>query len=250
MVISAGQRVYITDEKGNDILEKFGDIPLMLDSDVAITLSSTFSPFLAGLNILKGVSGIFSSVKFIRDNIGGGSFKQLGLQTWDSTEPIGLNLEIKLAMKNNAYNDVYLPALMLMKLPLPTLAKNGTGGLVPPGPTVFGAIADTAANVQTKATDKGGLGGMVQNIIAGVEDAVSSGANQVFSRGYIYGVHIGKTVWLPQIVVKRVTPVFSIKTDTNDVPIWCTLTIDIDSIYSATQESVNQFDQFKKGSVL
>jgi hypothetical protein len=236
MIVSKGQQIVITTEGGtksifdahNDLnknpIDQIQEVPLILSNDIAITLSSNFTPFLAGMELTKGVTGILSSISGLRNFIGSGSFKQMGLQTWQSTEPIGLNIDIKLAMKTNAKKDVFDPACLLMKLPLPSLASSGTGGLIPPGPTVYSAIADTVSDVTRGSTNIGTVNG-------------------TFERGTIYGLYIGKTICLPQIVVKRVSPVFSTKTDTNGYPITCTLTIDIDSIYTATTVDIDNFSK-------
>jgi hypothetical protein len=242
MVVSAGQQVIIMtgdnrlsifddfNSRQKNPLDRIQEVPLILNSDVAISLSSTFSPYLAGMDVAKGVSGLLSSITILRDFIGSGSFKQMGLQTWQSTEPIGLNLEVRLAMQTNAKREVYDPALLLMKLPLPTLAGSKTGGLIPPGPTIFSAIEETIANV----TD-----GAVQRV-----------GGDFFSRGQRYGLYIGHTIYLPSVVIKKVVPVFSSKTDENDYPIWCTLSMDIDSIYTATQEDIDNFNQGSKGKLV
>lgn len=232
MVIPRGKKLLIMHESGKDLFDWYNDnntnspnqiqrVPFLLDNDVSINLSSQFSQFLGDTGVVPQISALFGSIKAVRNFFGSGQFKQMGLQTWQKTDPVSLSLEVTLNMRTDAKKDVYDPAKLLMKLPLPSTASSGTGGLIPPGPTIWSTIQDTFSNSKKNR---------------------DSSSNDLFDRGYIFSIQIGKTIWLDQVIFKKVVPVFSLETDTNDYPISCKLSLDIDSIFTATTEMVDEFD--------
>jgi hypothetical protein len=231
MIIPKGKQIIIMTEGGTDLFDRHNSqqsdpsnlierVPLLLNSDVTINLSSTFSTFLGNFNINKSMAALMASFTAIRNSIGSGSFKQLGMQTWEKTEPISIQIEVKLTMKTNAKRDVYDPAKILMKLSLPTVTS-ATGGLIPPGPTIASVVEDTAMSL-------------------GFDMAKATG--NLLDRGTIYSIFIGRTIYLSQCIIKSVVPTFSIETDSNNYPTSCLLSIGIDSILTAHSGMIDDMD--------
>jgi hypothetical protein len=185
---------------------------LILEEDVTFTLNSSFESLVGGgatkfLTVIGGLLKDFTGYGF------SGQFKELGFQIWTRTDPIGVSFQVSLYMKTNAFTDVVVPAKALMKLPLPYDTSQDAGGdgqgfgLIAPGPTL------TAVFTQ----------------------------GQDASIGKKISVDIG-TVRLPLVVVKKVEPTVSKETDQNGHPIWIKLRIDVDSLFTATANMIdNQF---------
>jgi hypothetical protein len=226
--IPAGKQLIIHHRTGVDIFERYQKVtgkvikrvPLLISNDISLNLSSSFSQFLGSFGGDSALNGLLSSIAPVREFIGSTQFRQMGLQTWEKTEPISMSLEIQLNMKTDAKSDVFDPAKLLMMLPLPR--ELDSGNLIAPGPTFFSAIQDAA---------------QAFNI-----DIPGSGEGGVFTEGDYYAVMIGKTFFLEKAIIRKVTPVFSLNTDTEDYTISCKLSIEIDSMFTATQQMVEQFD--------
>jgi len=182
--------------------------PLLLEEDLTITLNSEFSPLFGGagsasMTAFGGLIGSFTGFEF------SGQFKQFGFQTWTKTDPASFSLMFTLHMKTNAKKDVLDPAKVLMKLPLPddvsARNNNNYGRLIAPGPTIMDALSDKTYENSRKSSCK-----------------------------------IGPFNF-PDVVIKRVEPTFSHITDDNQIPIWCKLKVDVQSVYTATSNLIDQF---------
>ena len=178
----------------------YGNYPLVLEEDVTFNLNSSFEPLVGG-----GISKLIAlGGAVLKDTIGygfSGQFKEFGFQLWTRTDPVGVSFTIGLYMRTNAYDDVVVPAKALMKLPLPM--DEGTFG-----DEGFGLIAPGPP------------------INAAIE------AKEM-------GVHIGG-VYLPLIIVKKVEPTVSKESDQNGHPIWVKLRIDIDTVWTATANVIDE----------
>ena len=184
------------------------DNPLVIEEDLTITLNSEFSPLFASgqssaMSVFGNVMGAFSSFEF------SGQFKQFGYQAWTKTDPASFSLMVTLSMKTDATKDVLEPAKVLMKLPLPDDASarndNDWGRLVAPGPTLLDTLSEKTMKNSRKTSCKIGP----------------------FS--------------FPSVVIKRVEPTFSFLTDQNQIPIWCKLKIDVETVFTATSYMIDQF---------
>lgn len=175
------------------------DVKMIIEEDIAFSLSSSFDTFIGGgntklIDFAGALSKELTGVGF------SGQFKQMGLQTWTGTQPLSLKITVGFYIdkeKPDALKQVYEPAIALAKLPLP---KDGGLTLIAPGPTPFSAIT---------GTKKG-------------------------KEGRVVSVQVGKILYLRSAVVKAAEPIFSNETDENNYPIWSKVSLDIISAMTAT----------------
>jgi len=179
-----------------------GDIPLVLEEDITISLSSNFSPLFGGgdtkaLNVLGSLAREFSRGKIAFS----GQFKQLGFQMWGGTDPLAFTATLGFYMGSTDANDarveVYEPMIALSSLPLPEEGR--VGNLIGPGPSVTAALGKTR-NTQQR----------------------------------IISLEIGKILRVSSIIVKRAEPTWSNETDENGYPVTGKIQLDINSLFTAT----------------
>jgi hypothetical protein len=180
-----------------------GSIPLLLDEEITLSLSSRFEPLIASdskfnkaLSVLGSLSRDILSLGF------SGQFEQMGFHVWQGSDPIIFNTTIGFYInKNNvdAYNQVYIPVMKLCTLPLPT--RGSAGNLIPPGPSVLSLI--TGEQVE-------GVG------------------------NHIYSIEIGNIIFISNIVVRRAEPTFSLDTDERDYPIWGKVQLEFQTAVNAS----------------
>ena len=192
-----------------------GDIPIILEEDITISLNSQFSALLDS-GVVNKLGTLLGGLSRDLLNFGGsGQFKQMGFQIWEKTDPVmisGINIGFYMGSTyaNDAYVEVYKPAIALMKLPLPDDSNiSGSSGvrgigLVPPGPSILEALG--GENVRT---------------------------------GKNVSLEIGKVLRLPKVIVKKAEPTFSTETDENGYPIWCKIVLDIISLFTATTQTID-----------
>ncbi len=196
--------------KGKTLLLNVGSDPipsngveLVLEEEITISLSSTFAP----LASLPATNFITVAGELLRDLTGGkinfsGQWKQLGFQIWQGTAPVAFNCTVGFYMGTSGYNDayqeVYKPTIELCNLALPTAGK--FGNLEAPGPSVGQALG--------------------------------------FNIGKAISIEIGNILRIPNVVIVKAEPVFSIETDENDWPIHARVALDITSIFSATTQLI------------
>jgi len=198
-----------------------GDIPLILEEDITITVSSNFSPLLAGgntktINLLGQLSSSFTEGRVAFS----GKFKQLGFQMWEGTDPIAFTASLGFYMGSTEANDaeieVYRPMVKLASLVLPTEGKGGN--LIGPGPSVITAI-------KPNQKDK-------------------------IVRGRIISIEIGRVLRINNIIIKRAEPMFNNETDENGFPISGKIQLDINSVFTATVEMLTNRDFDTEAEVL
>ncbi len=181
-----------------------GDIPMVLEEDITLSLSSSFSSLMGsgGGSKLLTLLGMAS-----RDLLGfgfSGKFKEMGFQMWTGTDPLGFSAQVGFYMgstnSNDAKIEVYQPALALMKLPLPDDSKMEEGGigLIPPGPSIISVLKPKS------------------------------------SIGKVISMQIGKILRINSVIVKKAEPTFSTEVDSNGYPIWARVRLDISSTVTAT----------------
>jgi len=158
----------------NDMKTYSDDNKYCLSEDLQLSLHSSFTKLVDQsapkfFKVLAGVSRDLFNVSV------SGEYKQLGLQVWDSTDPLVLSFSVDLVMRMDAKTDVYLPMTELIQLPLPE-DKGGIQGLVPPGPSILTAFGSN--------TSKSSTGGIVNVAIGGLVlvDCIVTGAEPVASR--------------------------------------------------------------------
>ena len=190
-----------------------GDIPLVLEEDITLSLSSNFSPLFGGgdtkiLNVIGSLAREFSQGKIAFS----GQFKQLGFQVWGGTDPIAFTATLGFYMgstdANNARIEVYAPMIKLAGLPLPE--EGVAGNLIGPGPAITSA-----------------LGGLLGKITENTEQRIIS-------------LEIGKILRIGSIVVKRAEPTFSNEVDEFGYPISGKIQLDINSLFTATVEMLTK----------
>lgn len=177
---------------------------ITIDTEITINLQSKFDSLLgSGAN---KVLGVFSGAMYsLTEKSFTGQFKEMGYRYWTGTEPVTFSFDTTLYMKTSARKDVFEPAKVLMKLPLPMLAKKGEGfGLIAPGPSVLDAL-----NIDTK-----------------------------FGRMYSFRCGV---FYLPAVVFEKAEPTWSSEVDEEGYPIWCKLQMEISSLYTANTNMIDKF---------
>jgi len=190
------------------------DKKMIIEEDIAFSLSSTFNPLLSGGNtklvdIVGGLSKEFLGVGFT------GQFKQMGIQIWEGTQPLSLKITVGFYIdkeRPDAYDQVYKPTIALAKLPLPI--ESSSGNLTAPGPTLASALLGTKTG----------------------------------KSGKIISVQVGKILYLRSALVKAAEPIFSNETDENDYPIWSKVSLDIISIMTATTRILDDRNSDQRAS--
>jgi len=182
---------------------------MILDNDTTISLSSTFSPLLPGGGVLqKGITLLsqFTKELGITESGFSGRHKAMGYHLWESTDPImvpGITVSFYVDPMNvNGLLQVIQPMQELMKLPLPDEVE-GTGILDPPGGSLL----------------------------------------SLFSKGFNAGqisVEIGNILRIPNALIKKAEPTFSNDVDSAGNPIWGKVSLDIQSLETATRKSVTE----------
>lgn len=199
-----------------------GGVPLIVEEDITLSLSSNFSPLLGGgdtkmLNAIGGIAGHLSGGRFAFS----GQFKQLGFQQWGGTDPLAFSVTLGFFMgsteANDAKTEVYEPMIKLASLPLP---EEGSGGnLIGPGPSITEAV------------------------IPGVVEGTS---NKIIS------LEIARILRIDSIIVKRAEPIFNNETDDKGYPISGKIQLDINSLFTASVQMLTNrnFEVEKEASVL
>lgn len=209
IVIPTGKLVQIrtiADVKGNfeTTLASLADTPLVLEEDVTLNINTKYAP-VVGVSTNVGLK-VFSQLT--RELTGfqvGTDFKELGFQLWESTEPLSVSITVGLYMKTNAQTEVWQPAKELMKIALPEELKGSAGfGLKAPGPTVLQALG---INKQSKD---------------------------------LLVIRIGNMKLYPAVIT-RVEPTISKETDQFNNPIWVKLRLDIQTIFTATTNLIDEW---------
>ncbi len=206
IIVPKGKTLLIT--KGKNPVPSNPDVDLVLEENITISLSSSFAPLVAP----PATNLITEAGKAIRDWTNGrvnfsGQWKHLSYQTWQGTSPISFNATIGLYMGAAGLNDgkteVYDPAIELCNLVLPT---EGLGGnLQAPGPSLNEVIGQlvTASTI---------------------------------------AIEIGRVLRISHGIILKAEPQFSNETDSNGYPIWAVVNLDINSIFSATVEALNEIN--------
>lgn len=182
---------------------------IILSSPITASFSSSFDSLLpdmsgAAMNFLNLIS---SGVSAVTNKGIGAKFKEQGFQVWQTTQPIKFSFECMFSFKTSGERDVLIPAKKLIKLPLP---EEKDWGLTPPGPTIIQVFDKNDPDKNT----------------------IPYANNFSFRCGVFY---------LPQILVSSVEPTWSEEYDSRGYPMHCILRVDVESIYTAT---TNQIDNF------
>lgn len=212
--VPAGKELRLATSKGNIT----GNVPLVLENEISISLSSSFKPLYGGGsnplidmlgNLSQGLVGLgFSS-----------QFKEFGYQVWDKTDPLSINVTVtfRLGMLNlfSAREEVYIPMIKLASIPLPTvggsLAEGTLENLVAPGPPPTTLL---------EGQDGEGFG------YVGKYRKIS--------------LEIGNILRVDKVIVLKATPTVSTETDSAGYPIWAKVDMDIQSVETATVEMLQK----------
>jgi len=203
IAIPKGKRVEFRID-GGEILGTEGR-QFILSENVTINFSSRFGSLTSSSSpkLLKVASGLLSAAGLPGAGILSGKFKQLGFQIWESTDPLSTSFSVKLYMKNDAYQDVVVPAMALAKICLPR--EDVGGSLIGPGPTIEAAFEG--------------------------EDKVGKSRKITCQIGNFN---------IPNVIMKRAQPTFSKHTDQYGYPIDATVEISIETIYTATIDIIEK----------
>jgi len=192
-----------------------------LEEDINIIMGSSFSSVTesnssAFLSLLSKEVGERISKKF--GAFTGGQWKQFGFQTWTSTAPMSTSVTIVCSMEFDAYKEVVLPLMALAKLCLPT--DIGSGELFGPGPSLTTSLQKD-----------------------GIDEIIKDEENKIITAGRQLHCYIG-SYRLKNILIKGAQPTFSRQIDNNGYPISGRIQLDIQTVYSATTNMVD--DMIKK----
>lgn len=198
--------------KGKQVIFQQGGGPVggtenakfMLETDLTLSFSSSFESLSSSSTptAFKALSGVLRDVGATKiAGFVGGEFQQLGFQLWKGTEPLNFSLTLKLAMDSDAKKDVIEPTLAVTNLCLPTLTSGGA--LVGPGPSLLTVLG-------------------------------KEGSERVNKYKQIH-CYIGE-LKIPNIVLTKATPTFSVHTDQHGYPIWATLEVSFSTLYSASDD--------------
>ena len=183
-------------------------IPMIIDNDITISLSSTFSPLLGGGGPLQKAATVLG---LISGEVFGVSFsarhKVMGYHMWESTDPImipGMVISFYVdSLSVSGKLQVYDPILELMKLPLPGESKLFPGILKPPGASIASLFLGTKGVHRTTIS-----------------------------------VEIGNILRIENALIKKAEPTFSNDSDSSGFPIWGKVSLDIQSLETATKDNV------------
>jgi len=207
MTIPRGKRVIIA-RNGKDILP---NKLLTIDTEVTLSLQSHFESLLNSTGVNKTatlLSGIVQSTSGLTIS---SAFKEIGYQIWTGTDPLTFAFTTTLNMRTSGLIDVVAPSITLMKLVLPKEATSGKGfGLEAPGPTILDAISGKAR----------------------------------FSNKYSFRCGI---VYLPNIIITKAEPTYSDDLDSAGYPIWCTMQMEVSSVFVATDKLIDNFSWAPSG---
>ena len=183
--------------------------PMIIDNDVTISLSSTFSPLLGGGGQLQKIATLITLIAREKFDLPELSLrhKAMGYHMWENTDPImipGLVISFYVDPTNvHGKTQVYDPILELMKLPLPGESKDFPGVLLPPG--------------ASPASILGWKEGIVRTTIS---------------------IEIGNILRIDNALIKKAEPTFSNDCDSLGFPIWGKISLDIQSLETATKKNI------------
>ncbi len=181
------------------------DIPI--DGEITVNLSSNFGQLVDNdPNSFVSALGNLSQEVFGRGF--SGAYKQAGFQVWKGTEPMAFSMNLLFRMQDSAFT-VMQDVKRVIKLPLPQ-DTGGIGGLVPPGPSIL--------------------------------EVFTEDSNATASEGKRLSMRIGNVIHLKRMLVRGAEPTFSQDVDdSNGLPIWVRVKLDILSIYTATTQLVEEY---------
>lgn len=178
---------------------------LTIDTEITINLQSEFDNLL-GSGVNKFLAAASNAIYAATGKSYSGQFKEMGYRFWSGTKPITFAFETTLNMKTSAKKDVFDPAKVLMKLPLPSESTSDQGfGLIAPGPSIISILS---------------------------EDRVEFGKSYSFRCGVFY---------LPQVLFEKAEPTWSSEVDEDGYPIWCKIQMEVSSLYVATTDMIDRF---------
>lgn len=117
------------------------DKPLILNDELSISVSSKFG------ELWQSSPNNFMNLLSSSFGLPNGQFTLQGVQIWQSTDPININITLSVYMDDDPYTDVIVPTKSLMSLVLPEKSKMVIGNkesknnlklstLIPPGPNL------------------------------------------------------------------------------------------------------------------
>lgn len=222
--------VKIKDNEGSII----GNTPLILDDDFSIKVNSKYGQLWESSpnNLMNLISNSFS--------IPSGQFALQGVQIWQSTDPLDINITVNLEMDSDSYLDVVYPSLILMQCSLPSYANGSEGGirgtteeliekhfnlklktLIPPGPNIQSLVQIMSSNKNNK-----------------ISELISK---RTGSKG-LYTVEIGFATF-NNVIIKSVEPTYSNEYSLSDYknkycPVGASLSIEMSTMEVATTNMI------------
>ena len=208
ITIPRGKEVKIAKNGTNILSNAEGvskDTRLVLASELTIQLHSEFSALLGDTsNAATKLIDAAGKEVAERTNVNiNTKFREQGFQQWTGTDPIAFSFELLLSMRTSGKTDVLEPAKILINLPLPFNGGKGVG-LRAPGPSISSAL----------------------------------GGEAEYTRKYSFRCGI---FYLPLVIFKGVEPTWSSEVDDEGYPTWCNLKVDVSSVFTATQNDINDF---------
>ena len=224
----------------DSVFNDYQEMPLFLGEDLNIKTSSQYaSPFQSmqekafelgmvaqtGSAVVGAIADRFNweGLSNISGRVRNISFQNQNsaFQVWKYSEPMSFGLTVKFFLGigglYNARLEVYFPTLKLMSIVLPTARSESVGvgsvrtnidRLYPPGPDLTDFINSFGGNSGERS---------------------SEGA---------FSISIGRTVRLPEIIIKDAEASFSHEVDTLGYPIYSTVRLSIETLKVATTNMV------------
>ena len=180
-----------------------GDVPLIMDDDFSIKVSSKYGQLWESSpnNLMTLLASSF--------NVPSGQFALQGSQIWQSTDPLDLNINVNVEMDTDPYYDVVYPSLTLMQTVLPSYPDGSEGGvlgtiestiekhfnlklktLVPPGPNIQSFVRIMSSNRNSSALlaqREGGKGLYTVKIgFATFNNVIIKNVEPTYSKEYSY----------------------------------------------------------------
>ena len=212
MVIPKGKKLLIT-LNGKTSIPTNG-MPLVMEDDTTINFQSNFQPLVGAegnvfIDVIGKVVGDIGH-RYGKNLAFSSHFKQLGFSTWTGTEPASFNTTIGFYWGSqnlwNAQEEVYRPAMELLKLTLPD--ERASGNLIGPGPSLS-SVLDKASLIPFNVID----------------------------------VQIGDLMYFSNVIIERAQPTFSNEVDDSGFPLWAKVNIDVKTVFTATVQMVDALHQ-------
>ena len=222
--------VKIKDNEGSII----GNTPLILDDEFSIKVTSKYGQLWESSpnNLMNLISSSF--------NVPSGQFALQGVQIWQSTDPLDIEIDAYLEMDNDSYLDVVYPTLILMQSSLPSTSNGSESGLR--GATE--QLIEKHFNLKLKTLIPPGpnIQSLVQIMSSDKNNKISELISKRNGAKGLYTVEIGFATF-NNVIIKSVEPTFSKEYSLSNYknkyyPVGASLSISMSTMEVATTDMI------------